>query len=507
MSIKFLHSINLFLILTLVACGNVQFFESESEENLGFSETKGADGVADLEGIPDPAAEPAASDAQEPDWSDGGEGDQEDGDGDQQADGSDDGQTDGGDEDQEHETCEDDHEEPEHVEDCDCPDQPDDHDADKDPELTLYINGSSEDTYSVDFGSDITISYFYMNLMDCSLSFDDTALDDQGNPQLRKAEVSGTYKVTCYDANGMPYSDSVLLTFNSIDQMINGSETVIAKPTDVVLLVDTSGSMNQGGKGKGKGKSKAYSSQSEVERLEETLPKFIEDLNAAFPDDSFQIFVLAESSKIEINPNIPAQRFHKIDQEVKSHDSLEVFQEFSEECSNGNPNNRYANCIRGDSQKEIVVVTDDESKDVSVSEFLNFVDNNQYLAGKTALNGFVGTVKEDKDWCTIKNVGQTYIDLAAEANTAGLVQHLCDEDYAKLLDNLKESIIEKNLQSEFELDYCIDPNESISVSINQDAPLSPEMYSIIDGKKIILVEGVGSADTVYVTYTPTLCPL
>ena len=356
------------------------------------------------------------------------------------------------------------------------------------PELAIFVNSISEDLLKVGINSEISISYTSKNLSNCRLSFNNSDLEIQENPQIRIANESGSYIVTCFDSDGNQYTDAVHLKFNTTHQIFNGSETLNVKPTDVVFLIDTSGSMND-----------------EIERLEETMPKFIEDLNAAFPNDSFQILVLAESSKIEINPNIPAQRFHKIDQEVKSHDSLEVFQEFSEECSNGNPNNRYANCILGDSQKEIVVVTDDESKDVSVSEFLNFVNNNPYLIGKTALNGFVGTVKEDKDWCTIKNVGQAYIDLAAEANTAGLVQHLCDDDYGKLLDNLKESIIEKNLQSEFELDYCIDLDEPINISINKDTPLSSDKYSIIENKKVRIVDGLEPSDSINISYIPKMC--
>jgi len=243
-------------------------------------------------------------------------------------------------------------------------------------------------------------------------------------------------------------------------------------------------------------------SKSEVERLEETLPKFIEDLDTAFPDQSFQIFIIAKN--IEINPNISSQKLHKIDQKVDSDDALIVFRDFANECSSGNVDNKYENCIRESSQKELVIVTDDESA-LSFTNFQSSVENNRYLRSKTSLNGFVGKVEEEKDWCTIKNVGQTYIDLSNDIKTKGIVQHLCDEDYQKLLDNLKQSIVEKNLQSEFYLGYCIDLDEPINISINQDTPLSSDKYSIIENKKVRIVDGLGPSDSINISYIPKMC--
>lgn len=268
-------------------------------------------------------------------------------------------------------------------------------------------------------------------------------------------------------------------------EVLKGSEQDSSLPTDVIFAVDTSGSMKE-----------------ETLKLQETLPKFIEELSKAFPGESFQMFMLADEKGIDVSLSNPDQRYHIKDHEVDSNNALEVMYEFIDDADNqcNNEQTSTEGCVRKNSRKELVVVSDDAS-DYSTSEFKTLVSNHSFLSQKTSVNGFVGTsVNDDKDWCSIVEPGQTYIDLANDSSTFGLVQHLCEENYAELLANLSDSIISRSLQKEFELEHTVDLDAPITIKVD-DSELKSDQYSIV-AKKLTLVKGVGSAQVLTVSYTP-----
>lgn len=262
-------------------------------------------------------------------------------------------------------------------------------------------------------------------------------------------------------------------------------DNMTSVPTDVIFAVDTSGSMSE-----------------ETIKLEKTLPKFIETLSETFSDDSFQMFMLADKKDININLTNANQRYHLKDHEVKSKNALEVILDFVSNKEYQCVDDKIVadGCVRENSMKQMVVVSDDIS-DYSASEFIDLVNSNDFLKGKTSINGFVGTsIDNEADWCSIVKVGQTYIDLAKDASTSGLVQHLCEENYALLLQNLSAAILKGSLKRDFNLSSDADPEFPVIVELNGQA-LNQDQFSI-KGSVVSLFEGLKAGQTLEITYMP-----
>ena len=264
----------------------------------------------------------------------------------------------------------------------------------------------------------------------------------------------------------------------AVTEVFNGSTDAIVTPTDVIFAVDTSGSMSD-----------------ETERLQNTLPQFLNAMSQAFPEDTFQMFMLA--SRDDININYTGDRFHLIDTKVGSNDALEQIYEFVENPANQCSALNEKGCVRKDTKKEFVIVSDDDS-DYSVFEAKSIFIGDFYPLG-WGVNGFVGTSElQEKDWCTIASVGSNYLSIASETN--GLVQHLCDENYANLLSNLSSFLIQNNAKTKFELSYLIGDHCSYQLSVN-DVILDETQYSISD-RLITLNEGIGENGVLEVYYCP-----
>ena len=363
-----------------------------------------------------------------------------------------------------------------------------------DSKVSLLINDANAD-YAADINQEFVLSYTSQDVENCELSFEGAALASQEVSQTLKAEVQGIYSLTCFDAEGAPHSDTRALSFNPKKQSVAGSETVTSKPTDVIFAVDTSGSMSD-----------------EMEKLEENLPAFIEQMSAEFPGDSFQMFMLSEDEFDLGNINAADPRYHPKNLEVSSQNALEVIYNFVELPANQCVDNVITpeGCIRQDSNKELVIISDDQS-DYEMAEFLDLLNGSAFLKDKTGVNGFVGLEedddkgkgkgKDDDDDCSIQEIGQTYIDLAANPDTMGLVQHLCEENYAELLVKLKESIVKNSVQAEFELEYAADPNFPVTIKVDGGEPLVPEQFTL-NGKMLSLLEGLGGEQTLEIEYTP-----
>ncbi|MFK7824001.1 MAG: vWA domain-containing protein [Oligoflexales bacterium] len=366
-----------------------------------------------------------------------------------------------------------------------------------DVKVSLLINELNAD-YQADIEQEFVLSYTSQDVQNCELSFEGSALVSQEARQNLIAQAQGTYSLTCYDAEGAVHSDARSLSLNQKTQTVAGSETISSKPTDVVFAVDTSGSMS-----------------GEMEKLEQTLPAFIDQMSKEFPGDSFQMFMLSEDEFDLGDINAQDPRYHPKNLEVSSQNALEIVFNFVDLPANQCVDNQITpeGCIRKDSNKELVVISDDQS-DYSMAEFLDLVNGSEFLKDKTGVNGFVGLEEDDDDdkgkgkgkeddGCSIQEIGQTYIDLAANADTMGLVQHLCEENYTELLVKLKESIVKKSVQAEFELEYSVDPASPVTIKIDGGEALIPEKFSL-NGKILSLIEGVGAEQTLEIIYTPII---
>ena len=183
------------------------------------------------------------------------------------------------------------------------------------------------------------------------------------------------------------------------------------KATDIVIAIDTSGSMS-----------------TEARLLEKNMAGFLEGLKASGMQD-LRVFVVGEDLSFE---EVKADFLYVIDEKVGSSDALSVLQEVFLEDS-FEP--------REQATLEVIVITDDNaSEDYEDLKTPLFEGIGSYSSMR--LHSIAGLKEgQDKDnaECFIENAGSTYQSIAKE--TGGIILDVCSRDWSKLLDDLKSSIV------------------------------------------------------------------
>ncbi len=248
---------------------------------------------------------------------------------------------------------------------------------------------------------------------------------------------------------GNPIGELVDNGDGTVSEQFFGLATVKSTvKVDVIIAMDTSGSMTD-----------------EKRKLEENMKNFLTKFDKT-PGVDHQVFMIGRNFNF---PQLDSNRFDHIDQYVDSRDSLRRIQDFL----NGNYNSKLS--LRADTAKELLIVTDDDSN-LGADAFKTFLENKEAQYGVFHVNGFVwvnGNNNNGLSWCTRARDGNVYTALGNDAKFGGLVQHLCTEDWSKMLTDLAEQIIDVNAQVEFKLTAKVDPNDVMIVYINdQEIPTS-----------------------------------
>jgi hypothetical protein len=139
---------------------------------------------------------------------------------------------------------------------------------------------------------------------------------------------------------------------------------------------------------------------------------------------------------------------------------------------------------RENAVQSFIIITDDESKDMSAADFKDEVSGMTYPA--ININGFVGLeTSPTTETCKVENVGQQYIEVSKMPEFDGLIQDLCTDNWTPMLNDLADSILQKVKLNAFKLSASPNLAEGFKVFIN--GTLVPEDgYSYSAGSNSIV---------------------
>lgn len=249
----------------------------------------------------------------------------------------------------------------------------------------------------------------------------------------------------------------------ALDKFLGRTDLKNKKNVDVIFLVDTSGSM-----------------RSEKKYLEENIATFVEIIDK---DNRLNQNIHMIGANFRFPVGQDPEKFSLVNTNVGSRNALEIFTRF---VDNPDPN---ALQLRKDATKEIVVVSDDDSR-MGSSQFVNYLDANKEKIGNIHLNGFVGKAdSQENSWCRIAQIGNVYKEIAENKDYGGTLFDLCTEDWKVLLDDLAKQIIASNTKISFALKNTVKNPESIEVYLNEktEATFIPEELWSFDTEKNAVV--------------------
>ena len=230
------------------------------------------------------------------------------------------------------------------------------------------------------------------------------------------------------DCDGVPDSDCYDDLPEVVDERRVGVD-VESRPTDFIMAVDNSGSMTD-----------------TVALIERNLVSFSERLLNSGVDFRFvMVSTRADDNGTSICIPEPmagprcgdGPNYLHLDERVSSSSAL---QDIIDCYGNCDGNRGCRDFLRPDSLRQIIVVTDDESR----VSWPSFRDQIQELIGEFILHGVIGTVP---DGC-VADVGDQY--LAGIAETGGEAIHICTEDWGQVINVLLEATLAR-LQTRFSL--------------------------------------------------------
>ena len=260
-------------------------------------------------------------------------------------------------------------------------------------------------------------------------------------------DCDGVVDESCCDAD-----DSC----ESVDETFTVDEETVVRPTDFVMVVDNSGSMND-----------------TAAAVRANLGDFSGRLVAAGIDYTFTVIAAKGTSGTNIcvqppmgGPNCSnADRFRHIDKDVGSHSALKDLKRHYEQGLDGvDPANEYKSMLRPGALLQFIAVTDDEAR-MTWPEFRASAVWNDYP--DALFHAVVGL----NDGGCVADVGQQYIQGAEE--TGGTQLSVCDADWGHVLDVILDTTLQF-LTASFELAFSPIPE---TIRVYQD----PGRVAVEDG--------------------------
>ena len=222
----------------------------------------------------------------------------------------------------------------------------------------------------------------------------------------------------------------------TVTESFKGALTEKATAVDIIFAMDTSGSMN-----------------SEKTRLQTNMASFITAFREKAKALDFKIIMIGN------NFQFPAadDKLSLVNTTVGSNDALSVLRTYI-----SGPG---ASVLRTETNKHIVVVTDDNARGTTSATFQTYITSSALMKDRTFAHGLIGLKDgSNNTWCDIAAVGTEYQSLATV--TKGTILDLCQEDWSALLNQLATAIITKEAKKEFFLTHKPATTDSMSVSVN-----------------------------------------
>ena len=306
------------------------------------------------------------------------------------------------------------------------------------------------------------------------------ALATSDKPTKKKSDPDGE---PLADADGVFEEDEELETDNA-PKAPKGSEpqeesfkinrTFQSKKTDIVMAMDTSGSMS-----------------GEQDRLEKAMENFLSKLSEKNAKVDFKFTLIG--SDFQLPAGVTNNKNFSLDNtEVDSHDALEVLTNFITDSK--------GTSLREDAILQLIVVSDDDARDPGAAVFSQFLAEQTFP--EVHFNSIVGLKEgEQSDWCDINRVGNEYKTLSEDEKTKGVILDLCSDDWTKMLDVLADSI-KATVGLEFELNNQVADDSKIEVSVDGQA-LDADQFSYDEATNTVSVEGMAieeTSDTVTISY-------
>ncbi|MBM4254215.1 MAG: hypothetical protein FJ146_19795, partial [Deltaproteobacteria bacterium] len=189
-----------------------------------------------------------------------------------------------------------------------------------------------------------------------------------------------------------------------------GENQVNVNPVDIVFIVDTSGSMGE-----------------ERQALEKNLNGFLGQIATSVAKIDYHAWIIA--SPFVPSGTMDSKLVEVVPRRVDSNDALTQLNNFVIGTLNPAP----ATQLRDNSQKQFIVVTDDDARGTLATNIVQLVSATPKLTGKTSVSGVIGLTRgKVSAQCSIANVGTQYQELAANPATKGTILDLCSDDWSKL---------------------------------------------------------------------------
>lgn len=308
---------------------------------------------------------------------------------------------------------------------------------------------------------------------DASSNLDNVGNDPNGN------DLSGQSKTPGGDTtNDALIKNDPQFKNLSTEQFVVDSKT-IKKPLDLIVAVDTSGSMGE----------EAVKVQQNIAVLTQFFSKEI--------GLDYHIWIMAGGLTI---PGSDPQKVSFINQQVGSTNSLTLLTNLI----NGTIPTTVP--LRVDTQKAFVIVTDDNAS-ITAQAFINTIQADKRFMNKTSVNGLVWIdgVSKQSATCTVAAPGVIYSQLAQAKETLGAVYDLCADNWNPLFVDLAKRLVQQTVTLEYKLKQKADASAGFVVGVN-GVKLDPSTYSY-DAVLNAIVFAEGKAPppgtNVVVAYKPT----